>query len=113
MTVSDKIDRVVTNRFAALPIFALVMIVVYYISVSTVGTWVTDWTNDGLFGDGFHLFGSGSAAYESAMADYAAENVYTDELVLNVQAAADAGVVGAEDILGAIEEEEFGAFDEA
>ena len=104
MTVSDKIDRVVTNRFAALPIFALVMIVVYYISVSTVGTWVTDWTNDGLFGDGFHLFGSGSAAYESAMADYAAENVYTDELVLNVQAAADAGVVGAEDI---------GAFDEA
>ncbi len=113
MTVSDKIDRVVTNRFAALPIFALVMIVVYYISVSTVGTWVTDWTNDGLFGDGFHLFGSGSAAYESAMADYAAENVYTDELVLNVQAAADAGVVGAEDILGAIEEEDFGAFDEA
>ncbi len=113
MTVSDKIDRVVTNRFAALPIFALVMIVVYYISVSTVGTWVTDWTNDGLFGDGFHLFGSGSAAYESAMADYAAENVYTDELVLNVQAAADAGVVGAEDILGAIEEENFGAFDEA
>ena len=113
MTVSDKIDRVVTNRFAALPIFALVMIVVYYISVSTVGTWVTDWTNDGLFDDGFHLFGSGSAAYESAMADYAAENVYTDELVLNVQAAADAGVVGAEDILGAIEEEDFGAFDEA
>ncbi len=113
MTVSDKIDRVVTNRFAALPIFALVMIVVYYISVSTVGTWVTDWTNDGLFGDGFHLFGSGSAAYESAMADYAAENVYTDELVLNVQAAVDAGVVGAEDILGAIEEEDFGAFDEA
>ena len=113
MTVSDKIDRVVTNRFAALPIFALVMIVVYYISVSTVGTWVTDWTNDGLFGDGFHLFGSGSAAYESAMADYAAENVYTDELVLNVQAAADAGVVGAEDILGAIEGEDFGAFDEA
>ena len=113
MTVSDKIDRVVTNRFAALPIFALVMIVVYYISVSTVGTWVTDWTNDGLFGDGFHLFGSGSAAYESAMADYAAENVYTDKLVLNVQAAVDAGVVGAEDILGAIEEEDFGAFDEA
>lgn len=51
LTVSDKIDRVVTNRFLALPIFALVMFVVYYISVTTVGTWVTDWTNDVLFGD--------------------------------------------------------------
>ncbi len=51
MTVSDKIDRVVTNRFLALPIFAAVMFVVYYVSVTTVGGWVTDWTNDTLFGD--------------------------------------------------------------
>lgn len=57
LTMSDKIDRVVTNRFAALPIFAVVMFLVYYISVTTVGTWVTDWTNDCLFGDGFNLFG--------------------------------------------------------
>ncbi len=57
LTVSDKIDRIVTNRFAALPIFAVVMVIVYYVSVSTVGTWATDWANDGLFGDGWHLFG--------------------------------------------------------
>jgi len=50
-TTSDKIDHVVTNRFLALPIFAAVMFLVYFISVSTVGTWVTDWTNDVLFGD--------------------------------------------------------------
>lgn len=57
MSVSDKIDRVVTNRFLALPIFALVMWLVYYVSVTTVGTWATDWANDGLFGEGWHLFG--------------------------------------------------------
>ena len=57
MTPSQKIDRVLTNRFAALPIFAVIIFLVYYISVSTVGTWVTDFTNDGLFGDGFYLFG--------------------------------------------------------
>ena len=57
MSVSEKIDRVVTNRFAALPIFALIMFLVYFISVSTVGTWVTDFTNDGLFGDGFTVGG--------------------------------------------------------
>ena len=57
MTTSDKIDRIVTNRFAALPIFAAVMWLVYYISVTTVGTWATDWANDGVFGDGWSLFG--------------------------------------------------------
>ena len=57
MTASDKIDRIVTNRFLALPVFAAVMVLVYYVSVSTVGTWATDWANDGLFGDGFSLFG--------------------------------------------------------
>lgn len=51
MTISDRIDRVVTNRFFALPIFAVVMFIVYYVSVSTVGDWLTDWTNDTLFGD--------------------------------------------------------------
>jgi len=57
MTVSDKIDRIVTNRFLALPIFALVMFLVYYVSVTTVGTGATDWANDGVFGEGFSLFG--------------------------------------------------------
>ena len=58
LSPSDKIDKVVTNRFAALPIFALVMFIVYYISVTTVGTWATDWANDGVFGDGWHLVGN-------------------------------------------------------
>lgn len=57
LTVSDKIDRVVTNRILALPIFAIVMFAVYYISVSTVGDWATSWANDGVFGDGWSLFG--------------------------------------------------------
>ena len=57
LTTSDKIDRIVTNRFLALPIFAAVMVVVYYVSVTTVGTWATDWMNDGVFGEGWSLFG--------------------------------------------------------
>lgn len=57
LTISDKIDRIVTNRILALPIFALVMLIVYYVSVTTVGTWATDWANDGVFGDGWNLFG--------------------------------------------------------
>lgn len=56
-TISDKIDKIVTNRMLALPIFAVVMAIVYYVSVSTVGDWATSWVNDGVFSDGFHLFG--------------------------------------------------------
>lgn len=57
MTTSDKIDHIVTNRWLALPIFAAVMFFVYYISVTTVGDWATSWANDGVFGEGWHLFG--------------------------------------------------------
>ncbi|MBE5977952.1 MAG: ferrous iron transport protein B [Paenibacillaceae bacterium] len=57
LTISDKIDRIVTNRFLALPIFAAVMFIVYYASVTTVGSWATDWVNDSLFGDEMNLFG--------------------------------------------------------
>ncbi|MFT3985230.1 MAG: ferrous iron transport protein B [Lachnospiraceae bacterium] len=57
LTTSDKIDRIVTNRWLALPIFAVVMFLVYYVSVTTVGTWATDWANDGVFGEGWSLFG--------------------------------------------------------
>lgn len=70
LTTSDKIDKVVTNRWLALPIFAVVMFVVYFVSVSTVGTIATDWANDGVFGDGWHLFGIGSSQYEKASEDY-------------------------------------------
>ena len=72
LSVSDKIDRIVTNRWLGLPIFALVMFLVYYISMVTVGAMVTDFTNDNIFGDGFHLFGIGTAAYEEKMGDYEA-----------------------------------------
>ena len=70
LTISDKIDRVITNRWAALPIFAAVMFIVYYISMVTVGAVATDWANDGLFGDGFHLLGIGTSAYEEASQEF-------------------------------------------
>ena len=63
LSTSDKIDRVVTNRWLGLPIFAAIMFLVYYIAMVTVGSAATDWANDGLFGDGYHLFGIGSGAY--------------------------------------------------
>ena len=111
-TVSDKIDKIVTNRIFALPIFAVVMFLVYYIAVTTIGTYATDWTNDGLFGDGFHWFGMGTSQYEEAMTEYAVDNVWTDEVKSIVDAAADAGVIGAEDIQGTIEEKDFAGFEE-
>ena len=76
LTTSDKIDRVVTNRWLALPIFAVVMFLVYFISVTTVGTWATDWANDGVFGDGWHL--SGGAAYEAAAEEYVVPGAMKD-----------------------------------
>lgn len=68
MSVSDKIDKVVTNRILGLPIFAAVMFLVYYISMVTVGTAATDWTNDNLFDAGFHI--TGGAAYEEAVEEF-------------------------------------------
>ena len=65
LSTSDKIDKVVTNRFLGLPIFIVVMFLVYYISMVTVGTVLTDWMNDGVFGDGWHLVGIGAGEYEA------------------------------------------------
>ncbi len=113
LTTSDKIDKIVTNRWLGLPIFAVVMFIVYYISVSTVGGWVTDWTNDGLFGDGFHLFGIGNSDCDDATDEWAAEYVFTDDVTVVVDSAVSAGVIGAEDLQAAIEDEDFGAFEEA
>lgn len=70
LSTSDKIDKVVTNRWLGLPIFVLVMYLVYWIAMVGVGTASTDWANDGLFGDGYHLFGMGSKAYEAASEEY-------------------------------------------
>lgn len=64
VSITERIDRVVTNRWLGLPIFAVVMVFVYWLSISTVGTAATDWTNDNLFGDGWHMFGVGTAQYE-------------------------------------------------
>ncbi len=70
LSTSDKIDKVVTNRWLGLPIFAVVMFLVYYISMVTVGASATDWANDGLFGDGWHLFGIGSAEYNEVAEEW-------------------------------------------
>ena len=96
LTTSDKIDKVVTNRWLALPIFAVVMFIVYYVSVTTVGTWATDWANDGVFGDGWHLFAIGSSAFADDDEPYVdAMNVVSGYLES----------VGADDVLEAIDSE--------
>ncbi|MBR3665737.1 MAG: ferrous iron transporter B [Ruminococcus sp.] len=113
LSVSDKIDKVVTNRWLGLPIFAIIMIIVYYVSVTTVGTWVTDWTNDGLFGDGFHLFGM-SGDYDEETDKWANEFVFTDGVKAVIdEAAADSDIKGADELQGAVEDADFGAFEEA
>ena len=89
VTISDKIDRVVTNRWLALPIFVVVMFIVYYVSVTSVGTWVTDWTNDCLFGEGWHLFTIGSAEYEEVAGEYDLAQAKVEAFV---EAAGEAGV---------------------
>ena len=89
LTTSDKIDRVVTNRFLALPIFAFVMFVVYYISVTSVGAVATDWANDGVFGNGWHLFGVGSSAYEESVGEY---DTYQQEINGFIGAAEEKGI---------------------
>ena len=70
LSASDKIDKIVTNRWLGLPIFAVVMFLVYYIAMVAVGAPATDWANDGLFGDGWHLLGIGSGAYSDASDEY-------------------------------------------
>ena len=98
LTTSDKIDKVVTNRFAALPIFAVIMFIVYFVSVTTVGTWATDWANDGVFGDGWHLLGIGSSAYEEEVGEFGdATNV--------VNAFTDLGKEGSEALSEALDTE--------
>ena len=72
LSTSDKIDKVVTNRWLGLPIFAVVMFLVYWVAMVGVGAPATDWANDGLFGDGWHLFGIGTAAYTEVADNYTA-----------------------------------------
>lgn len=102
MSASDKIDRVVTNRWLALPIFAALMILVYYVSVTTVGAWATDWANDGVFGDGWYLFGIGRDDYEAASEEYGIEAAKVDAYLT---AAEEAGL-DVESFQALLEEEE-------
>ena len=78
LTTSDKIDKIVTNRWLGLPIFAAVMFLVYWIAMVAVGAPATDWANDGLFGDGWHLFGIGSAAYNKVAEQYGDASAIVD-----------------------------------
>lgn len=104
---SDKIDRVVTNRWLGLPIFALIMFLVYYISMVGVGSMATDWANDGLFGDGWHLFGIGSAAYEEVAEEFGG----ADSVIQGYIEAADEKGIDTEELTAALdtEDEAFGA----
>ncbi len=114
LSTSDKIDKVVTNRFLGLPIFVLVMFLVYTISMSggAIGTRLTDWANDGLFGDeGWHLTGQG--AFDDAMDEYAEEYLFSNpDFKATLDAAVDADVIGAEDVQAAVEDGSWGDFDE-
>ena len=78
LTASDKIDKIVTNRWLGLPIFAVVMFLVYWIAMVAVGAPATDWANEGLFGDGWHLFGIGSAAYNEVAEQYGDASAIVD-----------------------------------
>ncbi len=113
LSTSEKIDSIVTNRWLALPIFAVLMFLVYYISVSTVGGWATDWANNGVFGEGWHLFGIGRADYTEAVTDYAEENIWTDELLSVLSSANAAGAAGAEEMLDSISNKDFSSFEQA
>jgi len=97
LSTSDKIDRIVTNRWLGLPIFAIIMFLVYYIAMMTFGARATDWANDGLFGDGYHLFGIGSSKYESAVEDFGDTNEIMAALV---------DQYGDEEMAAALEDEE-------
>ncbi len=81
LSTSDKIDKIVTNRWLGLPIFAVIMFLVYYIAMQTIGAAATDWANDGLFGDGWHLFGIGTSAYEEAAEQYGDSDSIIDAFV--------------------------------
>ena len=118
LSTSDKIDRVLTNRWAALPIFAFIMFLVYFISVTTVGSWATDFTEDGLFGEGWHLMGVGEKDYEAALNEYATANLWQEQMLTGntlediFRTANEAGVIGADELLSAAQTRNFTEFEE-
>ncbi|NLT09427.1 MAG: ferrous iron transporter B, partial [Ruminococcus sp.] len=114
LNTSDKIDKIVTNRWLGLPIFALIMIIVYYVSISTIGTNMTDWVNDNLFGDGFIVSSSGKKDFDDDTDEWAKKYVFTDEVGAVIDAACeDDDIHGASDIQEAFDAGEFDGFEEA
>ena len=111
-STSDKIDKIVTNRILALPIFAAIMYAVYWIAMTAFGANMTDFTNDQIFGDGWYLFGIGRANYEEMVDEWAGETVFVDGVKAVIDEAADNDVTGAENLQGDFEEADFGAFEE-
>ena len=111
-STSDKIDRIVTNRILALPIFAVIMYAVYWIAMTAFGASATDFTNDQIFGDGWYLFGIGRANYEEMVDEWAGETVFVDDVKAVIDAATDADIAGAENLQGDFEDGDFGAFEE-
>ncbi len=102
LTRSDKIDKVVTNRWLGIPIFLLVMFVIYYIAVSSLGTILTDWANDGLFGEGWFVFGIGRGSYEDATDEF---DSYQEQIQGYLEAAGDEGFE-VEGLLSSLENDE-------
>ena len=101
LSTSDKIDKVVTNRWLGLPIFAVVMFLVYWIAMVAVGAPATDWANDGVFGDGWHLLGIGSSAYNDASDEYTA-SVQAVEAFLGIEIDTEAEDFDADAILAQV-----------
>ena len=100
-SASDKIDRIVTNRWLGLPIFAVVMFLVYWVAMVAVGAPATDWANDGVFGDGWHLLGIGSSAYNDA-SDECTASVQAVEAFLGIEIDTEAEDFDADAILAQV-----------
>ena len=105
LTTSEKIDRVVTNRILGLPIFVIIMALVYFISISTVGTGATDWVNENLFDKGFHFMGIGDAEYNEAKEEFDSHH-YGDQIDAYLNAADEDGIDTTE-VRAAIEAKEW------
>ncbi len=112
-SVTEKIDRIVTNKFAALPIFAAIMFLVYFISVTTVGTWATDFMNDGVFGDGWRFLGIGNRKYDAAIEEYVEQNGILDKVTQYVSGEQNDEIVGIDGIRDALGEADLDALGEA
>jgi len=112
LSTSDKIDKIVTNRILGLPIFAVIMWLVYFIAMTTLGTSLTDWTNDNLFGDGFFFLGIGQKQYDENVDNWAGEAVFVDGVKAVIDEAATNDVTGAENLQADFEDADFGAFEE-